>query len=298
MTSTSRVLLGRRWHRATRSLAVIALTVVSVVSVASAASPATELPEIEARGAFGVVSGQPLPVGASRMDPSTLAVLDTYARGTTLAFRPVEGTLGDWSLSAVREPDGEIDLGTGSGPARATLDQTGMFLLHLDATVHPTDGADPVTGTWAWRVAVPDRDLPDGEDTVPPPRLQLASGDQRADLEPGSGCFLGTCGDIGGVPPVDELPTIRTIAGAPIALQLGDSSAFTSWSVEATPADDPDAEPGLVIRSDEGVPATRIMFAAPGVGAWRVLVNVTFDRDRGSFDGYGRLVLSAGEPAS
>ncbi|MBX3029496.1 MAG: hypothetical protein KF809_05015 [Chloroflexi bacterium] len=291
MTTTpnlARAIRRARWL--TLGIAMLAMAL-GPTARSQSAELAQMLLEVEAHGAFGVVAGQALSPDDALPDPASLAVLDAYARGTGVTFRPTSGTLGDWTLTAVAAADRVLPLGTGSGPASVVLDATGLFLVRLDGRVQPADGGTPSTGSWVWRIGVPDRDLPEAEDSAPPPRIRLASGDQQVRLERGSGCYLGTCGDIGGVPPTNELPTIRTVAGAPLVLDLADGSSFTSWRVEVTPADDPVAGPVVVTGSVETAPQARAVFAAPAAGAWQVLVHVTFDHERGSFDGYARLLL-------
>lgn len=248
-----------------------------------------------ADGAFGRVAGVVGDPGGSSPDPGTLPVLDAWARGTGITFRPSSGTLAPWHATALAEagaePSATIDLGGGDGDARVRLTASGLYLVAVEGTIRP-DG-DAIDGTWWWRVAVPDRDLPDGETGPPPPALVLASGDAIEPLEQGSGCFLGTCGDIGRVSPPDQLPTIRSIPGAPLELSLSDGSAVTDWRISARPVADTGAE-GTGLGEGHGTPTTRAWVVAPGVGDWVVEVSVTFDRDRGSFDGYGRLIV---EPA-
>ena len=162
------------------------------------------------------------------------------------------------------------------------------MLIRVDGTIRP-DG-DALDGSWWWRVAVPDRVLPDEETGPPPPTLWLGSGDDVVELEQGSGCFLGTCGDIGRVSPPDLLPTVRTIPGAPLSITLADGSGVVRWSVSATPVGGGEADE-VVLGQAPDVWTTQAWVTAPDPGEYVIAVSVTFDRERGSFDGYGRLIV-------
>jgi hypothetical protein len=207
-----------------------------------------------------------------------------------------------WRVTAIREPMGAaatwVELGSGVGRPVIHPATTGLFLVRLDATLSdPTaSGGATTEGSWLWRVAVPDRDVPEGGDPYPPaPALLLASADDEVALEAGSGCFVGTCGDIGATSPPRTLPTIRTRAGAPLVLRLGDGSGMDAWTAFATAIGGSDDQ-AIPLGASAGVgPVTQGTFAAPSEGRWMVVVHVRFDRERGSFDGYGRLILGAGD---
>jgi hypothetical protein len=268
-------------------------------AVAAASDPGAvpDAPTLVAEGAFGRVEGLERDPGGPVPSSSDMPVLDAWARGTEVVIRPTVGTLAPWRATAEVESEqlvaDPLDLGTGDGDAVLTFAESGLYLVRVDATIRPDGGAH--AGTWWWRVAVPDRDLPADETGPPPPALVLASGDHAATLEQGSGCFLGTCGDIGRVGPPEDLPTVRTIPGAPVSLTLADGSGMTDWWLTVRPTSDDRAEPSSL----GGVRDTwtrQAWVAAPGVGDWTLQASVTFDRDRGHFDGYGRLIVRSGPP--
>lgn len=257
------------------------------------ASPGPASPTVVADGAFGRVAGVTAASDASP-GPDALPVLDAWAVGTRIRFEPTDGTLAPWTVTAIREPvDGASSeqLGSGDGDAVVMLTDPGLFLIRLDGTIRPDGGA--LEGTWWWRVAVPDRTLPEGETGPPPPGLRLGSADDVVVLEQGSGCYLGTCGDIGGISPPEQLPTLRSMAGAPLSLTLGDGSALVGWSLSVSPVDGTAGE-RLLGQLQQGW-ATEGWVPAPTPGDWLVVVSVTFDRERGHMDGYGRLIVEAAD---
>ena len=259
------------------------------------ASAETEVVTLIAQGPFGRVAGLAGGTADSPPDPARLPVLDAWARGTRVVVKPTEGTLAPWEAVAIAEPTldpgGAVELGRGDGEATFELPASGLFLVRVAGTVRP-DG-DALEGSWWWRIAVPDRDLPEEETGPPPPAIVVASGADVASLEQGSGCHLGTCGDIGRVSPPDLLPTVRTIPQAPLAVSLSDGSDMVGWSISVTPVEGRDAD-GILLGQAGSSPMTQAWVPAPGAGEWVIAVSVTFDRERGRFDGYGKLVV---EPA-
>lgn len=259
------------------------------------ASPGAEVATLIAQGPFGRAAGLAGDTADAPPDPARLPVLDAWARGTSVVVRPSVGTLAPWRVVAVAEPAldpaSAVELGQGDGEATFELSTSGLFLVRVDGIIRPDGGA--VEGSWWWRIAVPDRDLPEDETGPPPPAIVLASGDDVASLEQGSGCHLGTCGDIGRVSPPDLLPTVRTITQAPLAISLSDGSAMVGWSISATPLDGGEAD-GILLGHAGDTQMTQGWVPAPGIGDWVIAVSVTFDRERGRFDGYGRLIV---EPA-
>ncbi len=274
---------------------LLVASAVSLVTPAIAAdpeaSPGRAAPTVTADGPFGRVEGLAVPPGETP-DTAVLPVLDAWAVGTNVRFRPTVGTLAPWRVTAVREPAedplGGHELGTGDGDADVTLTLPGLFLVRLDGTLRP-DG-DAIEASWWWRIAVPDRTLPEGETDPPPPAIELASGDEAIELEQGSGCFLGTCGDIGRISPPDLLPTLTTIEHAPLSMTLDDGSGVVGWSVVISPVGQ-DGGREIVLGAARDTWTAVAWVPAPTAGDWVVTTSVTFDRDRGSFDGYGRLVV-------
>lgn len=264
----------------------------SLPAIAAEPSPQPESTALYAQGPFGRVEGHAADAGGPRPDLADLPVLDAWARGATVSFRPSEGTLSPWHLWVFPEPD--IDTPTtyqltdADGDASVSLQEPGLYLLRMDGTIRP-DG-DAIEGTWWWRIAVPYRDFPPDEDGPPPPAIRFASGESVISLEQGSGCFLGTCGDIGGISPPDLLPTLTTVEHAPLSVTLEDGSGVVGWSVVVSPIGTDD--PLEVVLGQAREAWTSVAWVeAPSEGDWLVTTSVTFDRDRGSFDGYGRLIV-------
>lgn len=201
-------------------------------------------------------------------------------------------------LAAV--PGIELGHGNDSDIARLHFPGSGLFLVRLDATVlDPAARGTPAgPGSWVWRIAVPDRDIPgDGEPYPPAPTIVLASGDGSVALDVGSGCFVGTCGDIGATSPPRTLPTLDTLEGAPLTVRLSDHSGMAEWVVDATPIGGTNDQTIVLSTGTSDPPLTTITFAAPGAGRWVILVHVQFDRERGAYDGYGRLILRPADAA-
>jgi len=269
------------------------LAVVSVASgVAADPSPPPEAPTLYADGPFGRVQGHSTDILGPRPELVDLPVLDAWARGATVSFRPRHGTLSPWHMWVYPEPDVDapttFQLTDADGDAAVSLQEPGIYLVRMDGTIRP-DG-DALEGTWWWRVAVPYRDFPPEEHGPPPPAIRLASGDRVVSLEQGSGCFLGTCGDIGGISPPDLLPTVTTIEHAPLSVTLEDGSGVVGWSVSVSPVGQ-DGGDGMVLGHAHQTWTSEAWVEAPPAGDWLVTTSVTFDRERGSFDGYGRLVV-------
>ncbi len=298
--------------RAVLTALLMALVVALPVAARSGAPQASsddQTRSVVAHGPFGSVPGLALPAAADLPDPALLEALDAYGRGASISIAPVAGSLDRWHVTASPEAAGDpaghpahsIELGSGDSADRATIRMptSGLYLVRLDGVISdPAGGGAPdTTGSWVWRIAVPDRDVPGGGDPYPPvPAIILASGDQSIALDPGSGCFVGTCGDIGATSPPRTLPTLHTIAATAMTVTLSDVSGISAWSADATPVGAADDQT-ILLGSGTAVPAARtLMFAAPPAGRWVILVHVRFDRDRGSADGYGRLILGPNGP--
>lgn len=285
-------------RRAAVCIALMAGLAVLAATPGSAAepSPGARHVTLVADGPFGRVEGRATTIDGPPPDTDGLPVLDAWARGTTMMVRPTDGSLAPWHAIALAapgfDPATSVELGSGDGDATLELTASGLFLIRVDGTIRPDGGA--VEGSWWWQVAVPDRDLPNEGSGPPPPAIRLASGAEDEALEQGSGCFLGTCGDIGRVSPPDQLPTVRTIPGAPLSVSLADASAMTRWWVSASPVGD-DGTADILLGQADDTSTTRAWVVAPGPGEWVISVSVGLDRERGHFDGYGRLIV--GPPA-
>ncbi len=288
-----------RWAASILVLALACLTAFS--GLAQSASPAAGRPAVIASGPFGSVPGravlpdQPLPA------PADLEALDAYGRGASVTIAPDTGSFESWQVTTLQEPirgvDAATDLASGGSSDRAVvrLPTTGLYLVRLDATIVDPEstGSTATSGSWVWRIAVPDRDVPGNGDPYPPvPAIVLSSGDQSVVLDQGSGCFVGTCGDIGATAPPRTLPTIRTVPGTPLTVRLADASGMVGWTVDATPIGSADEDTVSLHTATSQPTVDSLTFAAPTEGRWVILVRVVFERERGSFDGYGRLILA------
>ena len=276
----------------------------SIAPDTPAASPSA-VPSVSLAGPFGRFDGVVTDLDHPPSAQTALRPLDAYGRGARLvaAARDPRLAFADWVLTAVPEPDlapgQRVELGrSGGGPSQlAAVDApgTGVWLVRLDATLGAIDApfAPPqATGSWLWLVVVPDRDVPGDDEPYPPlPAFLLSTTTSTIELEPGSGCFVDTCGDIGAPPPDGSLPVLHAPPGAPLRLSLGDGSGLVRWTVEARPAGD-EAGPSIVLaRDDAGISRSSAIFAAPGTGDWVLEVHLAFDLERGAFGAYGRLAV-------
>jgi hypothetical protein len=263
-------------------------------------------PQVFAEGPFGRAAGLGLAVDAALPDPGRLEALDAYGRGARVDLRPTVGSLADWRVMAYPEPvrpaGAGTELGSGSDSDAASIrfPASGLFLVRLDAAIiDPPETLESTAGSWVWRIAVPDRDIPgDGDPYPPAPTIMLASADQSVSLDVGSGCFVGTCGDIGATSPPRTLPTLDTLAGVPLAVRLSDGSGIAGWTVDATTIGGTDEQTLVLATGTSDPPTTSVTFAAPGAGRWVILVHVRFDRERGAYDGYARLILGPADPTA
>ena len=298
----------RAAFRAIRAVTAVVAVVLALPTVATTQGPSPAAIDdrpalVVARGPFGSVDGLPLPGGASLADAASLEALDGYGRGARVTITPAVGAFDRWRVTAIREPSldpataEELGAGESDTSAVVRLPASGLFLVRLDATlVDPSSATDPgTTGAWVWRIGVPDRDVPTGGDPYPPmPAIQLISADRSVDLDPGSGCFVGTCGDIGATSPPGTLPTIHTIPGTALSARLSDGSGIAAWSVDATPVGAAEDATVLLGAGEPAQAAHTVTFAAPSPGRWVILVHIRFDRHRGAADGYARLILGPG----
>ncbi|MCY7417440.1 MAG: hypothetical protein LH650_02910 [Chloroflexi bacterium] len=302
MTSPAPGIGVRSLPRWAASILVLALACLPAFpGIAQSASPAAGRHAVIASGPFGSVPGQAVLQDQPLPDPAGLEALDAYGRGASVTFAPATGSFESWQVTTLQEPildaAAATELASGSSSDRAVvrLPTTGLFLVRLGATIVDPEstGSTGTSGSWVWRIAVPDRDVPGDGDPYPPvPAIVLTSGDQSVVLDQGSGCFVGTCGDIGATAPPRTLPTIRTVPGTPLTVRLTDASGMVGWTVDATPVDSAEGDTLSLYTATSQPAVDSLTFVAPTEGRWVILVRVVFERDRGSFDGYGRLVLT------
>jgi hypothetical protein len=256
-------------------------------------------------GPFGRYDGFAIEANAPLPEPSSVRPLDSYGRGASLsaAARDERLWLESWRFTAVAEPVMEVDSVTELGAvddspmdqAIVTAPPTGVWLIRLDATlVRATDpAAGPVAnGSWIWRLVVPDREFPDPEVRVPPaPTLMLASGPRALAMDPGSGCYVGTCGDIGAPPPDDRLEPLQVSPGAPLVMSLDDRSGLAAWDIRVRPVGGTDEDWIQLARDWQEVSRPFAVFAAPPSGNWFLEASFQYDLERGGATAYARLVV-------
>lgn len=269
---------------------------------ASPGSGATGQPRVSLSGPFGTLDGLPIPVGGPLPEVAPLRALDAYGRGATLlaAPRDVRLVVTAWQLRAtlVSGPGNgtvvtlggdETSLG---GYASVPAPPTGAWVIRLDASLDDADQpfrAPPVRGSWIWLVVVPDRDVPQDDPNPPVPQVVLATGTTGVAMELGSGCYLGTCGDIGHPSPDELLPDLSVVPAARMRLALSDGSGLGAWSVAVRRVGAPDDAAVPVVSDALGVSRPLVQFSAPGVGSWVVAAQVSFDLERGGFAAFARL---------
>jgi len=255
-------------------------------SLTPAPSPGGEVAEVYLRGPFGSLDGQASLPGA---DPATdgLRLLDQHAQGANLGvgLRDVQLAFVQWTVSIIPVVDGAgsgpIVVSEGPGPEDRTDfislvgPDAGDWLLRLDAQV-----ADSPAASYHWRLAVPDRDMPaDGELEVPPPELFVEAGRRRVSAETGGGCYVYTCGDVGGLTPARLLPRIMTDERS-VTVKLSDGSRFVEWRASGWPIDGQPGETRSFGRAKvpEGVHQQAVSLPR---GDWYLKVVLTFDLERG-----------------
>ena len=262
------------------------------------------LPAISLSGPFGRLDGLPITASSPLPDSAWLRTLDGYGRGASLRIAPRDEDLlfYDWSLVATPDPSDEslpsavlggevasgIELASVEGPP------TGVWLVRLDASLVQRDVSFEnifAAGSWVWRVSVPDRDVPNHSDEPfpPVPAVLLSAGSNLVQMELGSGCYVGTCGDIGFLPPDGDLPRLDVERGASLMLTLGDGSGLAGWIVSARPTGASDDQFQLLARDELGVSRPVALVGAPGPGRWVLEATLTYDLERGSYDAYARV---------
>jgi hypothetical protein len=134
-------------------------------------------------------------------------------------------------------------------------------------------------------VQVPDRA---GSDEtlfdIPGPRAKLSSTAGGVEGEPGHGCYLYMCMDVGYRPPVKTLKALPMTVGETPLLSLDDGSAMVAWKGTLEPLGDTRSE-RISARADMG-DAAQAALALSGLeptvaGEWLLELLVEFDRDRG-----------------
>jgi hypothetical protein len=268
-------------------------------------SPVVDAPEVSLSGPFGRLDGYPIRADAPLPDPSLLRPLDAYGRGATITVAPRDARLllATWRLGAAAEPPSDVAVleelsaveDAPSELAFATVPATGVWLVRLDASLTGVDdpyGEPRYTGSWVWRLVVPDREVPGDDIPYPPvPGITLASGQASVAMELGSGCHGGTCSDIGHPSPADQLPTLETAPGAPLVISLDDGTGLAGWVVRATPLRGSESDATELAADTLGQSRAHAVFAAPPSGQWVLEANVRFDLERGGYTAYAGVLV-------
>ena len=137
----------------------------------------------------------------------------------------------------------------------------------------------------AWLLLVPEREGgPEALLDIPGPAAVLTSGSGTISGEPGNGCFLYLCVDVGYRPPPAALEPVRLGIGETPTLSLNDASAMTGWTGRLTPLG---AAPGSERTAEadyaaDPQPGAELRGLEPdGAGDWLLEIRVDLDRERG-----------------
>ena len=294
MRSIHRQLPGGRATAWRTLLTVAALSAVAALPGAGLASAPPGMDEVLLGGPTGSRAGAPLADDASLPDAASLTTLDTFGRDPALTISTTtdEGWV-SWQVEAVPATDSAATpVSLATGLAELPIDRVDLTApapgdwLVTAALLSDTDGA---SGTWAWRLVIPDRSLPDA---MPAPDLVLFGGGETVVAVRGSGCYVGSCGDIGREPPVATLPRLRLDRpDEPIALTLSDGSGVAAVHVTAQRLDVKESDPVTILETG-GLSANVVLVPPPASsGAWKLTLFVRFTDGRGDQVGYVRVVV-------
>ncbi len=252
----------------------------SVAAAEPSAGPTTA-PQAWLNGAFGrVAGGEPANPAAAAPDDSPL---DTWMQGAPLTLQidvPSESVAG---LQVRSQP-------LADGAAGEILSDGATMFAGPD-----TPGVTVVTATFtteghgssqlAWLLEVPERE---GGDEVlldmPGPRAMLASLDGSVAGEPGNGCYVYLCVDVGYRPPTATLEMASVALGEPPMLHLSDGSAMTGWTGILTPIGEMSAKAQEAEASYPLEPRATVALTGlepSTAGEWLLEVRTDYDRERG-----------------
>lgn len=259
-------------------------------------SPDREVAEVYLRGPFGSLDGEVSSLGANA-EPASLRRLDQHAQGANLsiALRDVQLVFLHWrvSISPVDDPPGGTPIVLSEGPApEDRTDYIGLvgpkagdWLLRMDARI-----AGSPAVSYHWRLAVPERDMPaNGELEVPAPKLLIEAGRQSVAAEMGGGCYVYTCGDVGGLTPARLLPRVAADEGR-ITVKLSDGSGFVEWRASGWPVDGKPHDSRSFGRgkAPEGIHQQTVSLPR---GDWYLKVELAYDLERGHGTYFARVTV-------
>ena len=255
-------------------------------AVATDAPPALDEPSAPTsetvawlRGPFGAV------VGGSPDAPATAApdarALDAWMRKASLelATDPPLETLSSTVTAALIAGDGAAVVLAQDSRWLESPDVAGRYVV---TAVLESDAAG--RSAHAWLIDVPDRE--GSWDTLlemPMLGATLRAGDMAVSSEPGHGCYVGMCQEVGRRPPAETLEPLTVSLGQPLELHLGDGSALIHWEGRLEPQDGTISETRLAEASFEVPVAGPVLTGLePDVaGEWLLEVRADYDRERG-----------------
>jgi hypothetical protein len=274
----------------TRRLAVVTLllTMLSAMAVASepetTAGPASPPPTVASvawlSGTFGAVAGGP-PNEPATAEPDARA-LDTWMRRASLELAS------DPPLDSLARSEVVARLADGTGPEEVLArgerwfmapDAAGRYIL--TATLETVAG---VRSEHSWLVDVPDRQG-SWETLLEMPMLsaELRSSGGAVSSEPGHGCYVGMCQEVGLRPPPDALEALPIEIGETPELHLVDGSALLHWQGRLEPLSGTLEQPRLAQATFDRPEAGPLLAGLEPItaGDWLLEVRVDYDRERG-----------------
>lgn len=239
----------------------------------------TARPQVWLSGAFGRVAGADPAMPASAAPEGQ--PLDTWIRKAPLSLRvdvPFEDLLAIEVVSRPLEGDDVEERLSSGATSFAGPDTAGLSVLTATITTEPHGSSQH-----AWLLAVPDRT--GGEKAlldIPGPGALLSSSAGNRSGEPGNGCYLYLCVDVGYQPPAASLQALQVDLGETLSLRLTDGSAMSGWAGSLTPISGTEAEALEAEGRHEPAAVVRLVGLEPGVaGEWLLQVRADLDRERG-----------------
>jgi hypothetical protein len=289
---------------ALRNLLVVAALGAATLLPAAVTAQGDPGPDtVNLAGPLGSRAGLPIAEGVLP-DAADIPPFDTHGRDPVLQLWSSEAADADtstgwvsWEVIAVPAADPTADpVSLAAGVAEVPVDRVDLVApapgdwLITATTVNADAGPE---GTWAWHVVVPDRTIPA---SIPMPGLVLFGGGDTVVAEPGSSCYLGSCGDVGEKPPAGAVPAVRLgLPDEPIALTLSDGSGVAEVTVTATLLNVDETQPVTLLDAVSTNGATVVHIPPPpGPGRWYLDVLVRFTDGRGDATGYARVIVPEG----
>jgi hypothetical protein len=211
------------------------------------------------------------------------APLDTWIREAPLTLDvgvPFEDLLELTVTSRPFDGDGPEERLSGGATTFPGPSAPGMATLTASLVTEPYGSSQH-----AWLLLVPEREGgPEALLDLPGPTAMLTSGSGAIPGEPGNGCFLYLCVDVGYRPPPDALEPLRLGVGETPSLNLDDGSALTKWTGKLTSLDaahGSERTAGADYATDPQPNAELRGLEPDGAGDWLLEVRIDLDRERG-----------------